>query len=64
MLTLKYKGGEIKVVVPPDAPVVKRIVGDRKLLKPGSAVSITGDRAGDGAVIASQITIRAPGAKP
>ncbi len=63
MLTLKYKGGEIKVVVPADTPVVKRIVGDRKLLTTGSTVSITGNRGGDGAVVASQITVRAPVSK-
>ena len=63
MLTLKYKGGEIKVVVPADTPVVKRIVGDRKLLTTGSTVSITGDRGGDGTVVASQVTVRAPTSK-
>ena len=64
MLTLKYKGGEIKVVVPADTPVVKRIVGDRKLLTTGSTVSVTGNRGGDGAIVASQITVRAPASKP
>ena len=46
MLTLKYKGGEIKVLVPADTPVVKRVVGDRQLLAPGSTVSASGPRAG------------------
>jgi hypothetical protein len=64
MLTLKYKGGEIKVVVPADTPVVKRIVGDRKLLTAGSTVSVTGNRGGDGAIVASQVTVRAPASKP
>jgi hypothetical protein len=64
MLTLKYKGGEIKVVVPAETPVVKRIVGDRKLLTTGSTVSINGSRGGDGAVVASQISVRAPASKP
>lgn len=59
MLTLKYKGGEIKVVVPPDTPVVKRVIGDRRLLTPGSMISASGPRADDGAVVASQITVRA-----
>jgi uncharacterized protein DUF5666 len=63
MLTLKYKGGEIKVVVPADTPVVKRIVGDRKLLTTGSTVSISGRRGDDGAIVASQITMRAPASK-
>jgi hypothetical protein len=59
MLTLKYKGGEIKVVVPPDTPVVKRVIGDRRLLTPGSTISASGPRADDGAIVASQITVRA-----
>jgi hypothetical protein len=64
LLTLKYKDGEIKVLVPADAPVVKRIVGDRKLLTTGSTVSVSGRRGDDGAIVASQITVRAPASKP
>ena len=60
MLTLKYKEGEIKVLVPEDTPVVKRVVGDRRLLTSGSTVSASGPRADDGAIVASQITVRAP----
>jgi hypothetical protein len=59
MLSLKYKGGEIKVLVPADAPVVRRTVGDRRLLTPGSTISAIGPRAEDGAIVASQITVRA-----
>jgi hypothetical protein len=60
MLALKYKGGEIKVLVPADTPVVKRVIGDRRLLTPGSTVSASGPRAEDGAIVASQITVRSP----
>jgi hypothetical protein len=60
MLTLKYRGGEIKVIVPADAPVVKRIVGNRKLLMTGSIVTVNGRKSDDGAIFASQITVRAP----
>lgn len=59
MLTLAYKGGKIKIFVPADAPIVRRIVGDRKLLTTGSTVSVSGCR-GDGAIVASQITVRTP----
>jgi hypothetical protein len=59
MLTLKYKDGEIKVLVPADTPVVKRVVGDRRLLTTGSTVSASGRRAEDGGIVASQITVRA-----
>jgi hypothetical protein len=59
MLTLKYRGGEIKVLVPPDAPVVKRILGDRSLLKPGATVSVQASQGVDGSITATQITVRA-----
>jgi hypothetical protein len=59
MLTLKYKGEEIKVLVPVDAVVVKRVVGDRAFLKPGAEVSVNANRAADGSLSASQITVRA-----
>jgi hypothetical protein len=59
MLTLKYKGGEIKVLVPPDIPVVKRVLGDLGWLKPGTELSIQANRAADGILSASQITVRA-----
>jgi len=64
MLTLKYKEGAIKVIVPPDTPVVKRIVRERTLLTVGSIVSITGRHGDDDAITASQITVRAPAARP
>jgi hypothetical protein len=59
MLILKYKGGEIKFVVPPDIPVVKRVVGDSSLLQPGAVVSMQAARAEDGSLSASQVTVRA-----
>ena len=34
-LTVKYKGGEKKIIVPPDAPVVSYVPGDKSELKPG-----------------------------
>lgn len=61
MLTLKYKGGEIKFVVPPDIPVVKRVVGDSSLLQPGAVVSLQAARAPDGSLSTSQVTVRAAG---
>ena len=60
MLTLKYKDGAIKVLVPEDTPVVKRVIGDRRLLTAGSTVSASGPRAEDGSIVALQITVRAP----
>ena len=59
-LTLKYSGGEIRVIVPPETPVVKRFVGDQKLLTAGKTVSVSGRPDEDGAIVAAQITVRAP----
>jgi hypothetical protein len=59
MLLLKYKGGEIKVLVPSDALVVKRVIGDSKWLKSGAQLSITANRAEDGVLTGTQITVRA-----
>jgi hypothetical protein len=60
LMTLKFKGGEVKVLVPPDIPVVKRVVADRNLLKAGAEVSIQATRNADGTLAADQITVRAP----
>jgi hypothetical protein len=61
VMTLKYKGGEVKVLVPPDIPVVKRVLTDRGALKPGAEVSAQAIRGADGSLTASQITVRAAG---
>jgi hypothetical protein len=39
-LTVKYKGGEKKIVVPPDAPVVALVPGDKSELKPGVKIFV------------------------
>lgn len=59
MLTLKFKGGEVKVFVPPDASVVKRVPGGQELLKPGAGVAIQATQATDGSLSASRITVDA-----
>lgn len=64
MMTLKYKDGELKVFVPPNAPIVRRVPGDREMLKPGAEVAIQATQAADGSMSASQITVRAGGITP
>ena len=59
IMTLKYKVGEVKVVVSPDIPVVHRVLGDRAMLKVGAEVSIQAVREADGSISAAQITVRA-----
>jgi hypothetical protein len=40
VVTVKYKDGEKRIVIPPDAPILAYVVGERSELKPGAAVAI------------------------
>ena len=60
LMTVRYKGGEVQVFVPPDIPIVKRVLGDRSSLKLGAAISLRAARGADGSLTATQITVRAP----
>ena len=60
LMNLKYKGGEVNVLVPPDIPIIKRVPGDRSVIKPGSEVSVTAAKEADGSLSARQVTVRAP----
>lgn len=64
LLTLKYKGGEQKVVVPPGTPIVKAVPGDRSLLKSGTGVFIPSVRGADGTITATRITAGVGGVIP
>jgi Domain of unknown function (DUF5666) len=64
LLTLKYKDGEQKVVVPPGTPIVKNVSGDRSLLKPGTGVYIPAVRGDDGTLTATRITAGVGGIMP
>jgi hypothetical protein len=59
LMNLKYKGGEVNVLVPPDIPIVKRVLGDRSAVKTGSQVSVNAAKDADGSLSALQITVRA-----
>jgi hypothetical protein len=61
LVSLKYKDGAVKIVVPPNIPLVKRVRSDRSALKSGVEVSLQGAQTSDGAVAATQITVRAEG---
>src|SRR5258708_9199491 len=51
-LTLNYKGGSVKVVVPPEAPIVTFQPGDRSLIVPGAGVLVGAAKAADGSFTA------------
>ena len=57
MLTLKYKGGDAKVFIPPGTPIVKNVPADRSALKPGAGVYIPAVRGDDGTVTATRVTV-------
>jgi hypothetical protein len=40
VVTVKYKDGEKKIIVGPDVPIVRYVVGDKGALKPGAAFSV------------------------
>ena len=64
ILTLKYKGGEVNVFVPPDISMVKRIPVDREMLKAGVGVAIRATQTPDGTISASRITVGVGGLMP
>lgn len=64
-LTVKYKDGEKKIVVPADTPIVTFVPGERSELKPGAKVVIIGGKKGaDGTVEASGVNVGRDGLMP
>jgi hypothetical protein len=63
-MTLRYKDGEKIVVVPPDAPIVTFVPGDRSLVRPGAHVIITATVRPDGSLAASRVAVGKDGLVP
>lgn len=63
-LTVKYKGGEQKIVVPEDVPIVNLEPGDRSLLKPGVKVVMFAAKGADGTITAQAISAGKDGVTP
>lgn len=64
ILTLKYKGGEVKVAVPRPTPVATFDLADASLLKAGAAVLIPGQRQADGTLDATRVFVGRDGLVP
>jgi hypothetical protein len=64
VLTLKYPGGQQKIVVAPNVRIVKLISGDRSLLKPGAAVVVNAVKSGNGQLTAQSVQAEKDGVKP
>jgi hypothetical protein len=63
-MTIIYKGGEKRVVVPDDVPVVTYEPADRAALTAGANVLINGTRAADGTVTAASVSVGKNGLVP
>ena len=64
-LTVKYKGGEKKIVVPPGVPIVRYEIADRGALKPGARVTATNAvKKADGTLEAARINVGRDGIVP
>jgi hypothetical protein len=58
VVMVKYKGGEQKIVVPPDAVILAYAVGDKAELKPGAHVAIVrATKKPDGSLEANRINV-------
>jgi hypothetical protein len=63
-LTLRYQGGEQKVVVPANAPIITYEPGNLAMLVAGAHVIITTDKATDGSLVATRVAVGKDGLTP
>ena len=64
-LTVKYKDGEKKIVVPPDAPIVKYVPANKDELKPGAKIMVfAGVKQPDGSIDTPNISVGLNGLTP
>jgi hypothetical protein len=64
-ITIKYKEGEKKIVVKPDTPIVRYVIGSAADLKPGAHFTVLGaTKKPDGTYEASRISVGRDGVVP
>ena len=64
-ITVKYKGGEKKVVVPPETPIVTFVASDKSEVKPGARIIIFGAaKKDDGTLEANRVNVGRDGITP
>lgn len=64
-IMVKYKGGEKKIIVPPNAPIVRYEIGGQGDLKPGARFTVlAATRKPDGTLEASRINVGRDGVVP
>jgi hypothetical protein len=65
VIEVKYKDGEKKVVVPPDAPIVAFLTGEKSEIKPGAKIIIFGAvKKDDGSLETNRIGVGRDGIAP
>jgi len=64
ILTVQYKGGEKKILVPPDAAIVVFTPVDRSELKPGAHIFANSQRQPDGSLTAPRVNVGLNGLVP
>lgn len=63
-LTLEYKGGSQKVLVPPTVPIFTTVPADRSLLVPGAYIFTAARAAPDGMLSTLRISVSKGGVRP
>jgi len=63
-ITMNYKGGSQKILVPPGTPIVAFVPGSRADLKPGEYIWTSARQEADGKLLAQRISVSKDGVKP
>lgn len=63
-ITLKYKGGEQRILVPPGTPIVGFDKGERSALKRGETIWTNARVEGDGRLVTNRVQVSKDGVKP
>ena len=64
-ITLQYKDGSQKILVPPGTPILTYVPGDRSALKPGEwIVVLAATRQPDGTILVPRLQVGKDGVKP
>jgi hypothetical protein len=63
-VNLKYKDGNVDILVPPGIPLVTPTAADRSDAKPGAALIVFATKQADGTLTAARFTVEKDGVKP
>jgi hypothetical protein len=64
VMTVQYKGGEKKILVPPSAVVVAFTPSDKSQLKPGAKIFCVAQKQPDGSLAAARVNVGLKGQTP